>query len=243
MCEVRLDNWLPEGWSGTADWIAWSDEYRGFVLGDLKTIKGEGIKHLHYKGVKEEHLWQLSSYWYALEKMGLPLVKGFCVYYLPMNAPVGDAVEPMLVESDPLPRDIVLERMNERWAATSAYLDSVKARRKLNQSGSPAPYQGLDLYLTTALADVQERIQAIRWNAKTQVWDLKLVPHWSTMFCPYPTELCDCRDQGQTKIGHYVLNKGQLEYVPRKDHEHLTPALTPDPRDVRKRAKEMEEDS
>jgi hypothetical protein len=43
MQEVKLDRWLPEGWSGTADWVFWNADLGGFVLGDMKTIKGDGV--------------------------------------------------------------------------------------------------------------------------------------------------------------------------------------------------------
>ena len=38
MQEVKLDRWLPEGWSGTADWVFWNADLGGFVLGDMKTM-------------------------------------------------------------------------------------------------------------------------------------------------------------------------------------------------------------
>jgi hypothetical protein len=66
MQEVKLDRrWLPDGWSGTADWIFWNADLGGFVLGDLKTIKGDGITWIEKDGAKREHLWQLSAYWHA----------------------------------------------------------------------------------------------------------------------------------------------------------------------------------
>jgi hypothetical protein len=43
MQEVKVDRWLPEGWSGRVDWVFWNADLGGFVLGDLKTIKGDRI--------------------------------------------------------------------------------------------------------------------------------------------------------------------------------------------------------
>lgn len=43
MQEVRLDPWMPEGWSGTADWIFYVPERWAFKLRDMKTIKGDGL--------------------------------------------------------------------------------------------------------------------------------------------------------------------------------------------------------
>lgn len=222
--ELKLDPWLPEGWSGTADWIAWSEQYRAFVLGDLKTIKGEGMTWIEKDGIKEEHQWQLSSYWYALENMGLPLVKGYVVFYLPQNVPVDKPdVVPMLAEGMPLDRDLVLGTMNERYAQTREYLDEIEA--SINGGGP--------LFLNDKLAPVQDRVQAVRQNKKKDgiVFDVKLVPHWSAAYCPFPTELCDCSTQGQTKIGEYDLDGN---YTPRKDHEDVKPTVSPSAAQLKK---------
>src|SRR3954447_13428749 len=48
--------YMPEGWTGTADWVFWNRELGGFVLGDMKTIKGDGIAWVERDGVKREHL-------------------------------------------------------------------------------------------------------------------------------------------------------------------------------------------
>jgi len=218
MCEVKLDPWLPTGWSGTADWIMWSDEYKAFILGDLKTTKGEGIKFVQYEGMKQEHLWQLSAYWYALEKMGLPLVKGFAVFYLPMNVPSDNpSVQPLVLEGMPLDRKLVLGTMEFRWAETKAYLDSTP--QQAGASRGPVEH-----YLTDKLAPEQERVQVLRWNKGQGVFDVKLQPHWSAAYCPFPDELCACNTTGITKIGHYEHvvtsnNVDEVHYEPRKGFE------------------------
>jgi hypothetical protein len=51
---VKLDRWMPEGWSGTADWVFWNADLGGFVLGDLETIKGDGITWIEKDGAKSE---------------------------------------------------------------------------------------------------------------------------------------------------------------------------------------------
>lgn len=228
MTEVKLDRWLPEGWSGTADWLIWNDELKAFVLGDLKTIKGEGMAYIGRDGIKSEHVWQLSAYWYACAEMGIPLVKGFVVYYLPQNVPVDRPdVQPQVLEGMPLERSLVVGTMEERWQATSDYLAQVKAARERSMCQYPA-LQDAHIYLQPALAPVQERVQQVRWNGKQDCWDLKLVPHWSAAYCPYPSELCNCREQGQTKIGSYRIEFGDgsasLEYEPRKFKEGEAPA-------------------
>lgn len=242
MTEVKLDRWLPEGWSGTADWLMWSDEYKAFVLGDLKTIKGEGMPYVERDGIKDEHLWQLSAYWYACEAMGIPLVKAFVVLYLPQNVPAGENPQPLLAEGRPLDRELVIGTMQERWQKTSDYLDELWLCKEHSEDGSVN-------WLQPSLAPEQERVQILRWNGKQGVYDVKLAPHWSTAYCPYPNELCACSEQGTNKIGHFKLNEGvisvshksdgqpgaalgaQVEYVPRKtkdeDYSDIELTVTP----------------
>lgn len=229
MTEVKLDRWLPEGWSGTADWLIWNDDLKAFVLGDLKTIKGEGMKYVQYEGIKKEHLWQASAYWHALFNMGLPLVKGFFIYYLPQNVPPGEQVEPSLQEGMPLDREIVVGAMEARWAQTKLYLSAL----------------GEGSFINEYLAPEQERVQIVRWNKARSVWDVKLAPHWSAAYCPYPDELCSCRHQGTEKIGEYVfvqdgeeLDWANLEFQHRAGYD-IEPTVEPDPKDVIKIRKEL----
>jgi len=77
-----------------------------------------------------------------------------------------------------------------------------------------------------------DRIQKVNWNGKQEVWDLKLVPHWSSMFCPFDAELCDCSEQSVTKIGHYTLDGF---YEPRKGFTEIEPYERPAEGDVRLR--------
>ena len=219
MQEVKVTPWLPDGWSGTADWIIWDAASRGFVLGDLKTIKGEGMRWIESGGAKNEHLWQVSAYWHALYDAGFPLVRGFAVLYWPMNDTTDDSIiEPQIVECDPLPRETVYAVMEERWALTERYLAGVSL--------------GNGFLVTEELAPEMQREQKLSWNAKQSVFDLKLVPHWSTAYCPYADELCSCNTQGTTKIGHYTL---EGEYVPREGYELELVHLAPSERDYQKR--------
>jgi hypothetical protein len=65
--------------------VFWNADLRGFVLGDMKTIKGDGVAWIEKDGAKKEHIAQLSRYWHALVAMGLPMVKGFGVLYWPKD--------------------------------------------------------------------------------------------------------------------------------------------------------------
>jgi hypothetical protein len=248
MQEVRLAGYLPEGWGGTADWLFWMPEHRGFLLRDKKTMKGEGIRWIASKGAKEEHIWQLSAYWHALYDMGLPMVDGADVLYWPMNdtSDKRDIIQPQLVEVAILPREQVHAVMHQRWAAVQEYIASLEA------IGGPhggrmweqLMYENPTILLTPALAPEQERVQGIVWNPKTAggCFDVKLIPHWSTAYCPFPDELCACSAQGTTKIGHYTLDG---EYVPREEWESELPMVAPTEADYKKRreaaAKETKE--
>lgn len=253
--ERKLDQWLHEGWSGTADWIFWHPALASWILGDLKTIKGEGVKWVEKDGMKNEHMWQLSAYWWALEAAGQPLWPDFGVLYLPMNNVPREDVHPTLQWGKPLPKGLVWGRMAERWDAMALYkrtlgLDDTPGVVDLLVTADDAanirqrwPDKPITMriikdyseYLTDALAPVQDRIQKVLWDGKKEIWNLLLVPHWSTDYCPFPTELCDCRDQGSTKVGHYTLDGN---YVPRKGYEAEIPLAAPDEWDFRKRRQE-----
>jgi hypothetical protein len=242
MTELKLDAWLPEGWSGTADWLIWNGRRfpdGAFVLGDLKTIKGEGMKFVEREGVKQEHLWQASAYWHAAADMGIPLVHGFVVYYLPQNAPVDEpGVVPSLQEGTPLDRDVVVGRMEERWQATKIYLEAVDAVRAPDPQVRYTEHGVPETFVNEHLAPEQDRIQIVRWNKQRSVWDVKLAPHWSATYCPYPSELCTCRSQGTEKIGEYVLNPDGVEFTHRKDYE-VAPTVEPSAADITKKRKEL----
>lgn len=240
--EVKLDRWLPKGWSGTADWLFWNQDVGAFALGDLKTTKGEAIRFIRQEGMKLEHIWQLSAYWHALAEAGIPLIKGVSVLYLPMNNTTDkqERIEPIVVEADPLSRDEVYSVMEDRWERTREYLLSTEAERDRweSETGSHRDdYPGWGPYVTAALAPEQDRVQKVWWNKAKGVFDVKLVPHWSAAFCPYPAELCACNEQKNEKIGEWSID---LEYAPRKGYESIEALAKPDARDVAKRKKELD---
>jgi hypothetical protein len=165
MFEVKLDQWLPEGWTGTADWIIWDNEYQAFRLMDLKTTKGGGIPWIHRDGAKEDHLWQLSAYWHALAKMGIPLVEEFGVFYLPMDDAGND---PTYQPCNPLDLDTVLWRMVRVKEDVDEYLDSIRIIY--------SPHEGY--LLTEALAEPPERVQSLVKASG----DVLLKPHWKSLY-------------------------------------------------------------
>lgn len=240
--EVSVTKGLPEGWSGTADAVFWAAEARGNVLVDFKSIKGEGMKWVLKDGAKEEHLWQLSAYWHALYEMQKPMVNGFAVWYIPMNDTTerDEMIEPVIMECDPLPRDLVFGVMEDRWQACQEYLGAMPPDLPFSR-GMSNP----DLFLNDKLVPEMERVQKLYWNGKQHVFDVKLMPHWSAQFCPYQTELCSCSEQGTNKIGHYALEDGEWNYVPRsgEEYEDIRPVVEPSAAEKRKRAKEADANS
>ena len=235
--ELKLDEYMPEGWSGTADWVFYDKRYKAFVLGDLKTARGEAMYWIERDGAKIEHVWQLSAYYYALLKMGLPMVKGFAVMYWPMNdASNLDVVLPSVQECEPLPKEKVLTEMTTRWEKSTQYLESV----------SPEAFQP-STWLSDKLAPPIAREQKLFWNRATKVFDLKLVPHWTSRFCPYSDDLCDCSQQGVTKVGQYKFYQGDglsdwpdsWQYEARKGYEDVEPLDAPSKSEQRKREKEV----
>lgn len=232
MREVNVSAGLPEGWSGTADLLTWDAEEQGFVLHDLKTTRGEGIFWIEKDGMKDDHLHQCSAYFWALVEMGFPMVPYFDVIYLPMNdAP--DVTGPSVQRGKPIPRDTLYPLMESRKEAVEAYLASIEAG--LDGLGPHMLDREPERYLTDALAPGLPREQKL--YKKGDIFELKLVPNWRTRYCPFDPPLCDCQEQGTTKIGEYRLyvsrgydDEEQFEgwnYTPREGYELLEPSLVP----------------
>ena len=217
LAEVNMTPWLPPGWGGTCDALIWNPEMRGFVLVDLKTTKGEGMRFLRRDGAKAEHVAQTSAYWWAARKMGIPLVKKIAVLYLPKNQTrvKDELIEPLLIDFEPTPAKELHAEMKRRNGRVSEYRESLP--------GNPHP-KTLNGWITDALDPVQERQQRIYFDRAAGAWELSLRPHWSNEFCPFDLALCDCRDQGVTKLGVYDLDG---EYLPRKGYEHVEPTVAP----------------
>lgn len=221
MAEVNLTPWLPDGWAGTADALMWEPELGGFVLVDFKTTKGESLKFIRRDGAKQEHIAQASAYWYAAKKMGIPMVKAIGVLYLPKNDTRSrdELIEPLMVDFEPLPQRALHAEMKKRWGRVSEYITSLGGT-----PGQEVSVRPLADYLTDALEPPQEREQRVYLDKATGTYDVVLVPHWSTAYCPYDVELCPCSTQGQTKIGFYDLDGS---YIPRSGYEKIKPTVSP----------------
>lgn len=239
--EVKLDDWMPEGWSGTADYVFEIGD--AYVLGDLKTTKGESMFFINRDGAKQEHIWQLSAYFWALVEAGKPMVNSVGVFYMPMNEiQSGETPLPSLQEVTPIPKDVIIPHMEERAtsvrelragiASEGYHFDSDGLLEEFDVPGGVENPKLLET-LGALLAPEQERLQRITWDSKRELHNVVLVPHWSAAFCDWDAPLCDCRNQGTTKIGHYDL---EGTYVPRKGYEGIEPTVKPTRKelDVRK---------
>lgn len=234
MREVNLGKWMPEGWDGTADFLEFDGLEGACTLVDLKTTKGESLRYIKQDGAKEEHIWQVSAYWWACYEKGMPMIDAAMIYYLPMNdtSDKDEFIEPMEAWINPLPQDMVWGRMEERWAKTKAYLDSRNFQSIHNWNDRP--------WITDELEPVQPRVQKLSWSKDH--WDVKLVPHWSAQFCPYDNELCDCSEQGTTKIGEWHWASGMdnqliAVYYSRPNYEFIEPDVKPTEKEIAKRGK------
>lgn len=223
MTEVNVTPWLPEGWGGIADWLIWNPKLNQFVLTDLKTTKGEGIRFIKEQGAKKEHMWQASAYLMALKNGGFPMADRFVIYYLPMNDTVdrNEEVEPLAMLCEPVDSHLLLSELEYRRERTRVYLNSL-----------PEGEVNISELVTSELEPTLDREQKVYWNSKMDVFDLKLTPHWLTRYCPFPLELCDCSEQKAEKIGHYTLEK---KYVPRSGYSDIEPSVVPSQLDYEKR--------
>lgn len=237
MAEVNVTPWLPKGWGGTADGVFFNPHLGtkgAFVLGDFKTAKGEGMRYIARDGAKDEHRYQLSLYWHALRRMGLTLAKQVAVYYLPKNdtRSKDESIEPLLVDFEPVTAKELDSLAKTRFKRLTEYEESLPFEApsvQIREGGVPpaevvAPKAKLLDWVTDALEPVQPRVQRLYFDRNTDTHDLKLVPHWSAAFCPFPDELCDCSAHGTTKIGMYDIDG---TYYARPGYEEIEPEVSP----------------
>ena len=227
--EVEMHDGLPEGWGGHADFLVWDHARRGFVLYDLKTTKSSGLQYIHRDGAKKEHIWQVSTYWWALKRMGYPVLNRIGIIYLPKDEDYGieGGVQPVLAVVKPLDEEKVLGRMTEMKSAVDDYLESLSL---VPPSGLAEMTTSDILYYTTdELAPPMPREQRLYKNK--ELWEVKLIPHWTSMFCPYPDELCDCghnlAEYKTNKIGHFAKEGNTWLYKPSKGYEDINPKVKP----------------
>ena len=203
--EVSVSPYLPIGWGGTVDLMVFNEDSFKWHIIDIKTTTGEAIESLQAGGPKDAHVWQVSAYHMALGRMGFPLDNEVSLYYLPKNHVPRKEVEPFLKTFTPINDEVVWAHMRTRKHFVYEYLELYTKTKEFSN----------DL-----LAPVQDRVQKLFRDRKEGTSELKLVPHFSARYCPFDNDLCDCSEQGQTKIGEY----DQLGvYIPRKGYEDVEP--------------------
>lgn len=225
LAEVPMQDGLPDGWGGSADFLVWDPKRRGFVLYDLKTTKSTGLQYVHRDGAKTEHIWQTSCYWWALKRMGYPVLNRIGIIYLPKDEDysIEGGVQPVMAVVKPLDYPRIEQRMLETKAVVDAYLDGLP----FGHAGGM--WETYGDFLTPELADPMPREQKLYKNK--ELWEVKLVPHWTSMFCPFEDDLCDCghnlTGDKTTKIGHFAQEGNAWVYKPRKGYEDFTPKVKP----------------
>lgn len=228
--EVEMHAGLPDGWGGHADFLVWDRTRRGFVLYDLKTTKSTGLQYIHRDGAKKEHIWQVSAYWWALKRMGYPVLNRIGVIYLPKDEDYSleGGAQPVMAVVKPLDEEKVLGRMGAVKEAVDRYMGSFLLEHNMEPIEG-REYTDNDFYLTAELAPPMPREQRIFKNK--ELWEVKLIPHWTSMFCPYDSELCDCgydlTEHKTNKIGHFAREGNTWIYKPSKGYENLTPNVKP----------------
>lgn len=177
--EVDLTEYLPDGWTGKADWVFWDREADHCILGDLKTIKPEGIQYL--TGIKDDHLAQLSCYYSGLQKAGYNMAPKLFVFYLPKNRLWTHEVKPQQLESSPIP--------------------DIEGTMKSIKFNVDKYLNGLD-----KLAKMPPPVYKYTWNKTMSVFDVKQYPDWREQYtCPFDEKLCPRTPV--KKIGHWTLNR------------------------------------
>ena len=117
----------------------------------------------------------------------------------------------------------VLERMGMMKDGVDAYLDTLAG--STHYEGQPLE----DAFAIGALAPPMPREQRLYKNK--ELCEVKLIPHWTSMFCPYPDELCDCghnlAEYKTNKIGHFAKEGNTWLYKPSKGYEDINPKVKP----------------
>jgi hypothetical protein len=215
MSEVDLTPWMPDGWGGTADSVEYDPYTKGWTLEDYKSTKGESLRYIEQDGAKEDHIAQASLYWWALQSMGLEMSRKIGVWYLPKNDVGVKGLEPTRAEFAPLPWRTLYAEAAFRKRRVDEYIETLGGYK----------YEECENWITSELEPVQDRLQKLFYDRATETWDVKLVPHWSAAYCPFPDELCDCSAHGTEKIGMYDVDG--TTYFARKGYEDIEPEVFP----------------
>lgn len=203
--EWDLTPYLPDKWTGTADYVFVHKPTDTVVVGDLKTIKPEAVAYLGNRP-KPEHVTQVSCYHAAVQKWidkdieempGTTLHPDIFVCYAPKSKDsrqqtILPTIKTATAETN------VIARMHTISFAVDKYVAEVERTGELdNQFLAPMP----------------EMVLKISWNKVQAVWDVVAREGWETEYIgsQYPEYLVPRRPS--CKVGHYSPDGW---YVPRK---------------------------
>lgn len=196
--EVDLTPYLPNGWTGTADWVFYDKEADHCILGDLKTIKPEAVQHL--TGIKDDHLAQLSCYNYGLTKAGYTMAPELFVFYLPKNKVWTHDVKPQQLSSVPIQNiHLIMESIKDK-------VDYYVAK--------PEPM---------FLENMPDPVYKYSYNKLMNVFDVKQYPDWREAYtCPFDEKLCP--RTSIRKVGHWNSSrKWVTKYAEHRNRKYPIP--------------------
>lgn len=202
--EWDVTEWLPEGWTGTLDYLFRHIPSNTNAITDLKTIKPEAVSYLGDRP-KPEHTTQVSCYhaavtnYYSQHSGALKFPKldhEISVCYLP--------------KSKDSKQQTILPIIKTAPAELSAWANMVGIKRQVDEY--LAEYKRTGEVDNKFLAPMPEPEAKIGWNKATNQWDVTMRPSWTEEFigARFGEELCP-RTPSQ-KIGNFTLD---LHYIAR----------------------------
>ena len=155
--EKEVTEGLPEGWMGTADYVITEESSGEVAVYDLKVVSSS-LKYFSdmnnefaqtssssSKLPLKEHIWQVSSYVYALRKMGINATRGFiCYLFIDNYYHYGQKFNynPAEYEVDLVPVDELSKKFKEvtaeveLWKQTSQLPPDLEPEQKLKAKPS-----------------------------------------------------------------------------------------------------------
>lgn len=213
--EIDVTPYLPEGWTGTLDHLFLHVPTNTLSIVDIKTIKPEGIQYLT-REPKEDHKIQVSCYHAGISfapaqgMFAFDLDPEIAVYYLPKGRDSrNQTIMPRMTTTKALSPPAVWSRLSHIKTEVDAYV---------------AEYERTGDVLNDVLAPMPEREMKMYWDRAKMQWDVKLVPHWSTMYNDYGPAYTP--KQSSNLIGAWSIDG---YYQPRKGYEHYTENDVPKP--------------
>lgn len=200
--EWDLTPHLPDGWTGTADYVFVHRPTDMVVVSDLKTSKPEALAYLNGQP-KDSHWIQVSCYHAAISRFyaaeGVSVHPDISICYMPKGKDSRqNTIQPVVVSKAAIPAAQVWANLTDIKTAVDRYVIEYNKTGELdNKCLAPMPLQSLK----------------IGWNKTTANWDVVSRDGWEVEFigAQFGEQLCP---RGKAlKVGHWNLNGS---WVPRK---------------------------